>query len=125
MIKIKASVGFFGRMFGRSKEIEAPVVTQAIVDKHLHFFVTDGEASDQNQAKALLERLTSENQNAYFVFISVYRSEIRFLRTTFGDTGYSDYINFTPSELKNLQNASDEDLYDLLLTPSFIDWMNR
>jgi len=120
----KQSGGLFSRLFGKSTKVQDPVA-QPVVDKHLHFFVTDGEAGDQTRAKELLDDLTAQNKNAYFVFISVGNREISFLRNSFGGTDYSDYLNFTSAELKTLQSMPDEQLYDLLLTDTLIEWMNR
>jgi hypothetical protein len=50
---------------------------------------------------------------------------MRFLQDHYGDKTSSSYINMTPQELKNLQNISDEALYDLVLTDSMTAWMNR
>lgn len=114
--------GFFSRVFGRQQEIGEYVT---VVDKHLHFFVTDGEASDQTQAKLLLDELMAQNKNCYFVFISIANREMSFLKDSFANTDYSDYINFTVDELINLKNVHDNDLYEMLLTDTLIDWMNR
>lgn len=114
--------GFFSRMFGR--KAEAPTETP-VVEKHLHIFVTDGEASDEAQAARLLNQLLPENTNIYFLFISISPRPLGFLERTYGSTEYSSYINMTPAQLRDLGNVTDEQLYDLVLTDSMTAWMNR
>jgi hypothetical protein len=36
-----------------------------------------------------------------------------------------DHINLTVSELHNLGNTPDSDLYELIVTPNMVEWMNK
>ena len=114
--------GFLSRLFGRSKPAETATTTP---EKHLHIFVTDGEAFDQDEAARHLDDLLNQHTNIYFLFVSISPRPMRFLQEHYGDKAFSSYINMTPQELKNLQNTSDEALYDLVLTDSMTAWMNR
>lgn len=114
--------GFMSRLFGTTEASEVSVAPTA--EKHLHIFVTDGEATDQNSAALLLNKLMNENKNVYFLFISISSTPIKFLQDAYGNTEYSSYINFTIPELRNLANVDDEALYDLILNDSMVNWMN-
>lgn len=125
--QVPVSNSFIGRIFGK-KETREVVETQLIEgekEKHLHIFVTDGEAQDETQAARLLDGLLSEHKNIYFLFISISNTPLQFLERTYGNNEYSSYINFTIPQLRNLKNVGDEELYDLILNNSMIQWMNR
>ena len=94
-------------------------------EKHLHFFVTDGDAHDQNEARLVLDDLLTKNPNVYFVFISISGRKLPFIDRAYGNNPYSMYLNFTPDELRNLQNLTDEDMYEMLLTDTLTTWMNK
>ena len=120
--------GFFGKLFGKTETIvvETPVTdVPQTTERHLVFFVTDGEAGDQNRAKDYLASSLSNVANPYFVFISIANHPFDFFTDNYSKTDYSSYLNFTPTQLRSLQTMSDEDLYALLLTPSLTAWMNK
>lgn len=126
-------LGFFARLFGKSRPveyptpIETPVVTKEVVEdeKHLVFFVTDGEASDQDAAKEFLDNTLKTVSNPYFVFISIGKSDFTFFKKNYLNTSYSNYFNLTPDELKDLDSLSDEALYEKVISPSLAEWMNK
>lgn len=116
----KKKVGFFGKMFGKQTEVK----TESLQDKHIVFFITDGDAYDQNQAKQFLDQAIKSNPNLFFVFISIGNQPFQFFNNNYKDTSYSNYFNLTPSQLRNLKDAKDEDLFEMIINPSLEAWMN-
>lgn len=123
----KAASGFLGKLFGK-KVTETVVDTVATPtsyteDKHLFFFVTDGEPNSETEAARVLDSLMKDN--VFIVFLSISNRPVRFL-DRFAKEPYASYINFTPSELRNLENVTDEELYGkLLASPQLVAWMNK
>ena len=107
-------------MFGKQTEVK----TESLQDKHIVFFVTDGDAYDQNQAKQFLDQAIKSNPNLFFVFISIGNQPFQFFNNNYKDTSYSNYFNLTPSQLRNLKDAKDEDLFEMIINPSLEAWMN-
>ncbi len=118
-VKEKAK-GFFGKLFGKSQE--SVVESSKSSDKNLIFFVTDGQASDQEETKRFLDYVMPDGKN-FIVFISIGSHKFSFFDRNYSDTEYSSYFNLTPRELRNLEDCSDEDMYNLILTPQLIEWM--
>lgn len=124
------AAGFFGKLFGKteSKMVSEVVTEQApatgkAADKHLFFFVTDGDPDSEHEAKTVLSQLMQDN--IFIVFISINDRPVRFLQT-FAKQPYAMYLNYTPAELRNLANVTDEALYDqLLAAPQLVTWMNK
>lgn len=120
--RTEKSSGILG-LFGKKKVVEEKVVVNTgHKEKELVFFVTDGESSDPDQSRKLIEQASKDN--VFFVFISVGSSDIRLFKQSFENTPYSIYLRFTKAELQQLSQLSDEDLYEKLLKPSLIAWMN-
>lgn len=131
---VKPATGFFGKLFGKSEvTFETETVMQNVVEtvntvaksdeKHLFFFVTDGDPDSESQARKTLEKLMQDN--IFIVFISINSSPVRFLQT-FAKQPYAMYLNYTPSQLRDLQSVSDEVLYgQLLAAPQLTAWMNK
>lgn len=117
--------GMLGRLFGKKDEkvVTHTTVSDGIVEKELVFFVTDGEADDTTAAKTYLERMGKNN--VFFVFISVGDRDIRLFKDSFVDTPFSIYIKLTKSQIRDLKNWTDEKMYDMLLQPSLVAWMNK
>lgn len=120
--KVVAKSGFFSKLLNLKTKVEC-IVPTGEKEKHLHFFITDGEAFDQGKSRRLLENTIKDN--VFIVFISIYDEKIGFLESSFGDKEYSSYLNFTHSELHNLENMSDEAMYDMLLNKNLVSWMNK
>lgn len=123
----KAATGFFGKLFGKTttevvtKTVAAP--TSYAQDKHLFFFVTDGAPDSESEARQVLAELMEDN--IFIVFISINNSRVSFLEK-FAKEPYAMYINYTPRDLRNLANVTDEALYDQLLSaPQLVTWMNK
>lgn len=131
---VKPATGFFGKLFGKSEvTLETETVMQTVVetvnttaqsdDKHLFFFVTDGDPDSESQAQKTLEKLMQDN--IFIVFISINNRPVRFLET-FAKQPYALYLNYTPSQLRDLHNVTDEALYgQLLAAPQLTAWMNK
>lgn len=121
--------GFLSRIFG-GKSTEAQTSAPAISagtgkpEKHLHFFITDGEPQDD--AEHVLSSLLAQNPNVFVVFLSVSNRPVRYLEDMAERTVNTSYINLTLSELHNLPNVTDEEMYSQLLADqSLVDWMNK
>lgn len=124
--------GFFAKMFGAAPEYETVHTTQAVQvpvagkaekEKHLFFFVTDGMPDSEREAEVMLSNLMRDE--VFIVFISISRSPVKFL-TKFARQPYAFYINYTPEDLHNLPNVSDEALYEQFLSSThFVNWMNK
>lgn len=113
--------GFLGGLFGNKTE------TASTSERHLVFFITDGEAGDQDKAAALLASTLPKVKNPFFVFIGVPDSEeddLTFFSRRYANTEYSSYLRMTKPELLALKNLSNEDLYDKVLSPQLVKWMN-
>lgn len=131
---VKPATGFFGKLFGKSEvTLETETVMQTVVetvnttaqsdDKHLFFFVTDGDPDSESQAQKTLEKLMQDN--IFIVFISINNQRVHFLNI-FAQQPYAMYLNYTPSQLRDLHNVTDEDLYgQLLAAPQLTAWMNK
>lgn len=120
---VEKTQGFIGRLFGKRKEavVQSPSVAK-VDDKNLIFFVTDGQASDQEYARQYLDDNMPDGKN-FIVFISIGSQKFSFFDRNYSNTEYSSYFNLTPRELRNLEDCSDEDMYSLILTPQLINWM--
>lgn len=129
-IPVEKKASFFGKMFGKFDTVEiieqkVPDIISLEQEKHLVFFVTDGEAFDQEEAKEYLDEILKTLSNPYFVFISIADREFNFFKDNYKDTTYSNYFNLTSNQLHNLQNSADEDLYEMIISPSLEQWMMR
>lgn len=124
------ATSFFGKLFGKteSKMVSEVVTEQSntsgkAADKHLFFFITDGDPDSEHEAKTVLLQLMQDN--IFIVFISINDRPVRFLQT-FAKQPYAMYLNYSPTELRNIANVTDEALYDQLLSaPQLVTWMNK
>lgn len=117
-------VGFLGRLVGqKDKEAVAGQVIKGEVEKELVFFVTDGESSDTQTSKAYLESMAKKN--IFFVFIGVGDRDIKLFKESFESTPYSIYLRLSKNEIRDIKNWTDEEMYDKLLQPSLVAWMNK
>lgn len=114
---------WLGRLTGQK---DTPAVEHQVikgeVEKELVFFVTDGESSDTEASLMYLQSMAKKN--IFFVFIGVGTS-IKLFRDSFANTPSSIYLELSKSEIRDLKNWTDEQIYDKLLQPSLITWMNK
>lgn len=116
--------GFMSRLFGKTQTVTETVeVPQE--DKYIHFFVTDGESSNEGRDLEAINRLLASNGNHFIVFLAVNDGRLPFLERNFASQRQTSYIHLTKRELMNLQNLSDEQIYEILLTDNFTAWMNN
>lgn len=120
-VESSPSKGFLGRLFGSKQEVVVDT-SSSKDDRYLHFFVTDGHPSDDGGSR-ILSKLLSENPKAFVVFISVGRSEIKELQQ-YKKGSQTSYFNLTVDELRNLEHASDDDLFDKIITDQMTKWMS-
>lgn len=114
--------GFFGKLLGK-KEKQIIKTTTESIGKHLSFFITDGEASDQEQAKRYLN--ANQEEQHFIIFITIASRKFYFFEDNYKGKSNTDYFNFTHQELHDLQHKTDEELYSLFGTQSLINWMNK
>lgn len=110
--------GFFGKLFGKKTDQEAPVKRKSLV-----IFVTDGENSDRSRTERVLKESQDRRDGCYFLFIGVANGGGRF---SFLEQIADKYENTAFYEIKNLRKfveMSDEDLYGELLCQELLDWM--
>ena len=125
----------FGRLFGKTEKVVTTVEVQQEVDggytktpdgdKHIMFFVTDGDTFEEQDALHQGQLLIEKNPNIFVVFVSTHNRAIRFLESNYKGRSNSDYLNLTVDQLRNLSSQSDEQMYEWLLTDSFKAWMNK
>lgn len=113
------SGGFLGGLFGKKKEVQS---TEQ--EKYLHFFLTDGESQTETQDLRTINDLLGREGNHFIVFLSVAPRKLYFLETNYSNHKYTDYHNFTKQQLQNIDQLTDDELYDMLLSPQLIEWMN-
>lgn len=114
-----ASNGFWGKVFGGTKQTKE----MKSIGKHLSFFVTDGFPSDPLESIDFFKSYIDPEH--FIVFISISGISIDHLNFNYRNKKNSNYINITHEELSLLSEKSDEDLYEMFLTPTLIDWMNK
>lgn len=114
---------WLGRIAGQKDQpaVEAQVI-KGEVEKELVFFVTDGESSDTEASLEYIQQMAKKH--IFFVFIGVGTS-IALFRDSFADTPSSIYLELSKAEIRDLKNWTDEQIYDKLLQPSLINWMNK
>ena len=122
VVGVEEQGGFFGKLFGK-KEKQIIKTTTESIGKHLSFFITDGEAYDQEEAKHYLEK--NQEEQHFIIFVTISNSKFNFFENNYKGKKQTDYFNFTHNELRDLQDKSDEDLYKLFVTPSLTNWMNQ
>jgi hypothetical protein len=126
---IEKKPGFFGRLFGAQTETTEVVVGQEVVkadsnERHLIFFVTDGDCNNLRSSKPYLKNNIPDNAFILFISISNGYSFSYFANDDLNGKNY-DHINMTPQELRNLIDTPDEDLYKLIVTDNMVNWMNK
>lgn len=116
------SKGLFGGLFGGKTTTETVTsVSYEDIDKKLIFFVTDGDEWSPESTKRVLNNYLHGKE--FIVFLSVSDRKLRQLERYENGT-YTSYHNFTFDQLHNLENWSDDEIYDLLLTDNLVNWMS-
>lgn len=115
------SKGLFG-LFSKTVSTEEVVsVSYEDIDKKLIFFVTDGDEWSPHDTKNVLNNYLHGKE--FVVFLSVSNSKLEQLER-YENGKFTSYHNFTFNELHDLQNWSDDKIYDLLLTDNLVNWMS-
>lgn len=114
--------GFLGRLFGSKQEVVVETVNTKD-DRYLHFFITDGEPNRGCDGSLILQQLLGNNPKAFVVFISVGDREIKELQQ-YKTGNQTSYFNLTVEQLHQLEHASDDDLFDKIITEQMTRWMN-
>lgn len=88
----------------------------------LCFFVTDGEPMDAN---ATLETLRQKHgQDSFIVLVSISDSKISFLEKMEAFDGVT-HLQLSPAYLRNIENVSDDELYEKLLNDELVAWLKK
>ena len=120
---VRRASGLLGKLFGKTETVTEQAATSRTQEKHLFFFVTDGDPDSEQEARDVLKQLVQDN--IFIVFISINSRPVRFLET-FATQPYAMYLNYTPSQLRTLADVSDAELYgQLLAAPQLTTWMGK
>lgn len=107
---------FFG-LFGGGPPVLGAISTSGI--PALIYLLSDGENSDQDQTRKLLQACAREKTSAYFNMVGIGRHDFGFLRSVADEL---PNVGFTSIGDLAKTAASDE-LYDHLLPPELLDWL--
>ena len=116
VLKEATPVGFFKGLFGKKP---APVVESVPAQTNPIFvmMITDGEASDNQSTRDAIKDL---GKNAYVQFVGIGTEQFKFLQDL-----ADDFDNCGFSKIENIQNISDDALYDTLVNSEFVSWYNK
>lgn len=118
--------GFFARLFGASEPTAVPVApvvqdTPEAPKPAFAILIGDGENQDRPQtARLLREAAKNHEQPIYWQFVGIGDESFSFMRQM-----ADDLPNVGFCEVRRLDQISDEDLYDRILTQEFIDWVRQ
>ena len=115
--------GFIGKFFGKEKIEQKIVQSKESIGKHLSFFITDGEAQDQERAKDWLAQNQAEDH--FIFFITIGGNDFKYFTQNYKGKEKSDYFNLTHNQLAELSGKTDEELYEMFCTPSVVNWANK
>lgn len=101
--------GFFSKLLGKK-----PVST----DPSLAIFITDGENFDQTAAEKVI--LESQSKDLYWVLIGIGGGNFSFIEHL-GDK----YPNAGYLKIDDIENISDESLYENIISQEFADWVGK
>ncbi len=111
--------GFFANLFGGSKSTEVVPVSEG--DSVFVIFITDGENNDKSLTDDII--ITSAKTNTFIQFIGIGNKKFDYLRKlddlpgrVIDNTGFSN--------LQDLNNITDTDLYNMLLE-QFVEWLKN
>lgn len=120
----KEADGFFGKLFGKKKEVmvretvNVPGQNDGKMPVYL-MFVTDGDCFDSTEAEYVLESL--KDKNIYIEFIGVgVGATFKFCQVA-----AIKYQNVGFVQFKDLQATSDDQLYEGLLDDKFCNWLKK
>lgn len=114
-----AAGGLLGRLFGR-KEAASPVADPASMLPAHVLFVTDGEDSDDDEARVVELLAETEHLPVYWNMIGVGPSHrFSFIEQLADRFGHVGFVN-----LADLQ-VGDDELYDQILGDEFVAWIRK
>lgn len=115
--------GFISSLFG-FKKVGGVSEKKESVGKHLSFFVTDG-ADSGNPHTTLNYFLENKTEDHFIIFISIGDYELETLKRNYKGKSYSEYFNMTRQDLNNISDKTDDELFEMFLTPNLIKWANK
>lgn len=80
--------------------------------------ITDGENSDIEETKNILDK--TETQNIFYVFVGIGNSINQSFLKSYAQRPHVDYIL-----IQDLNKKSDAELYEQLISNKFLDWMKK
>lgn len=117
---VKPSIGFFGKLFGKTQveeKIESVPITESDIPA-LVFFITDGANSDEAQAFHLMEKLKDEK--VYWMMVGIGNaSQFSFIESLARRYDNVGFINFKSLDL------TDEQIYDSIINGELAAWINK
>lgn len=121
-VTVEKKQGFFGKLFGakpKTETIQQPVVAEGKSKPTVVFFITDGDNFDPQMAEHIIREAST--QPIFWQFVGIGRDNFSFLEMLDEMEGrFIDNANFF--QLNDINNISDEDLYERLLNelPSWL-----
>jgi uncharacterized protein YciU (UPF0263 family) len=113
----KSNTGFFGKLFGsknKSAETNSNEITFVL-------FITDGENSDSSRTDSIIRESSDPKCKTFIQFIGIGDERFSYLKKLDNLSGRKvDNTGF--SKMKDLQKASDEELYNNVLE-QFSKWL--
>ncbi len=109
--------GFLGKLFGGGEAIEK---RRAIL-----FFVTDGEASDNTRAEAVIKKAETENYEVFVVFVGVSNQSVDFSFLN-GLTRVHKNVSFHEiRDIRGFVDKGDSEINDFFLQDKLVKWLKR
>jgi len=109
--------GFLGRMLGRKDEAPRDRKRSLIV------FITDGDNSDKDRTRLVLQQSEARKDEVYFLFLGVSNGGGRFeflesIGDAFGNTGFKEI-----SDVRKFAAQSDDEINSFLLDDELVGWL--
>ena len=121
---VKPSTGFFGKLFGKT-EIEQKTETvlspktNMSTDPVYLIFLTDGDNDDETKTSSIIASLV--NENIYIQFVGVGKgSTFRYVKKMASLYDHVGFVDFSDPD-----EVTDDQMFDELLNPEFIKWINK
>lgn len=114
--QVVSSGGFLG-MFGKKQVVQAQSMVEAAADPMVVYILTDGDAADYSEARALAKQLEDKRIYVMFVNVSQMATCARRLSDEFDHVGHVYF--------PNLDRVSDEEIIGALMTEEFLRWRDK
>lgn len=115
----EATGGFLGRIFGRTRETLRETTRLGL--PAINYFLTDGENTDADQARALLQRAEEAEAQIYYVMVGIGSERFTFLQeaaAAFPNVGFVRVDDLGAF-------AGSDDAYARLLPAELCEWLRH